>query len=165
MTAVETSQIVTFRLGDDLFAADIFSVERVLRYQEPTPIPNVPSWIEGVLEYQERVVPVINLRRRFDLPASAVAPETRILIFVSHGEWIAAVVDAVLEVTSLDRTRLSPPPKYFRGLAGEYLRGIVRRNERLVLFLDVARLLSSTDRLTLEQATAELAAEDAGADA
>ena len=65
-----TSQIVTFRLGDELFAADIFSVERVLRYTPPTPVPNVPAWIEGVIDYQGRVVSVINLRRRFELPAA-----------------------------------------------------------------------------------------------
>lgn len=165
MTAVEKIQIVTFRLGDDLFAADIYSVERVLRYQEPTPIPNVPAWIEGVIEYQSRVVPVINLRKRFDLAATAVSNETRILVFVSHDEWIAAIVDAVLEVTSLEVSRISPPPTYFRGLAGEYLRGIVRRNERLVLFLDVARLLSTTERLTLEKVTAELTESETASDA
>ncbi len=164
MTAVEKIQIVTFRLGDDLFAADIYSVERVLRYQEPTLIPNVPAWIEGVIEYQQRVVPVINLRKRFDLVPTAVSNETRILVFVSHDEWIAAIVDAVLEVTSLELSRISPPPTYFRGLAGEYLRGIVRRNERLVLFLDVARLLSTTERLTLERATAEISEGEAATD-
>ena len=60
------SKIVTFRLAEDLFAADIYSVERVLRYQTPTPVPNVPEWIDGVIDYQGRVVPLINLRRRFD---------------------------------------------------------------------------------------------------
>jgi purine-binding chemotaxis protein CheW len=62
MTAAATaSQIVTFRLGDELFAADIFSVERVLRYTAPTSVPNVPEWIECVIDYQGRVVPVITL--------------------------------------------------------------------------------------------------------
>ena len=74
------SQIVTFRLGNELFAADIFSVERVLRYTLPTPVPNVPAWIEGVIEYQGRVVPVINLRKRFELPAAPVPADARILV-------------------------------------------------------------------------------------
>ena len=153
MSTTDLSQIVTFRLGDDLFAADIFSVERVLRWQEATPIPNVPAWIEGVIEYQGRVVPVINLRRRFEMTAAPVANETRILIFNAGGEWIAATVDAVLEVSTLDVGRLAPPPPLFRGLAGEYLKGIVRREQRLVVFLDVNRLLSTNERLVLEHAT------------
>src|SRR5262249_48999535 len=99
MTSFRTAKIVSFRLGDDLFATDIFSVERVLRYQQPRGVPNVPEWIEGVIEYQGRVVPVVNLRRRFELPAVAPRVETRILVFKSSGEWVGAVVDAVLEVT------------------------------------------------------------------
>ena len=64
----EGSKLVTFRLADDLFAADIFAVERVLRYQAPRSLPDMPPWIEGVIEYQQRVIPVVNLRRRFELP-------------------------------------------------------------------------------------------------
>jgi purine-binding chemotaxis protein CheW len=156
MTKPALSKIVTFALGDDLFAADIFSVERVLRYQPPRAIPNVPSWIEGVIEYQQRVVPVINLRSRFEMPASPAQGSTRILIFLSEGEWIGAVVDAVVEVATMEKETLSPPPPLFRGLAGEYLLGILRRKERLVIVLDVARLLSSNERLVLEQAREEV---------
>jgi len=152
MTAQDQAQIVTFRLGDDLFAADIFSVERVLRYAPPTPIPNVPDWIAGVLDYRGRVVPVLDLRRRFEMPSREPVAETRTLVFVANGQWIAAVVDAVLEVASVDPSRLAPPPPLFRGLAGEYLRGLVRHGSRLVIYLDVARLLSSTDRLQIEHA-------------
>ena len=148
----DSSQIVTFRIGDDLFAADIFAVERVLHYRAPTPIPNVPEWIDGVIDYQGRVVPVINLRRRFALPAAASVQETRILVFSVADEWIAATVDAVLDVTALDAAALAPPPPLFRGLAAEYLRGVVRRGERLVICLDAARLLSATERLALAEA-------------
>ena len=151
--ATTTLQIVTFRLGDELFAADIFAVERVLRYQEPTSIPNVPNWIEGVIEYQSRVVPVINLRRRFEMESAEPDNLTRILIFNSGGEWIAATVDAVLEVAALETRQLSPPPPLFRGLAGEYLRGVVKRADKLVIFLDVPRLLSTNERLSLQQMT------------
>ena len=148
------SKIVTFRLGDDLFAADIYSVERVLRFQPTTPVPNVPQWIEGVIDYQGRVVPVINLRKRFELPPAPVGGDTRILVFNVAGEWIGGIVDAVLDVASLDAAKLAPPPPIFRGLAGEYLLGIVRREQRLVVFLDVTRLLSTSERLVLERATA-----------
>jgi purine-binding chemotaxis protein CheW len=157
MMATPTLQIVTFRLADDLFAADIFAVERVLRWHQPTTIPNVPDWIEGVIEYQSRVVPVINLRKRFEMDSAEPGNLTRILIFNSGGEWIAATVDAVLEVTVLDAKQLNPPPPLFRGLAGEYLRGVVRRNDKLVIFLDVPRLLSTNERLSLEQATGAIA--------
>lgn len=161
MSTAELSQIVTFRLGDDLFAADIYSVERVLRYEAPTSIPNVPDWIEGVIDYQGRVVPVISLRRRFELPPGQVGGETRILVLNAGGEWIAAIVDAVLEVAGLEDSSVQPPPPLFRGLAGEYLKGIARRADRLVIFLDVERLLSTSDRLHLDSPAATPQAERA----
>jgi purine-binding chemotaxis protein CheW len=144
------SQIVTFRLGDELFAADIFSVERVLRYAAPTPVPNVPSWIEGVIDYQGRVVPVINLRKRFELPDAPTPADGRILVLTVDDEWVAATVDAVLDVSVLDPSRLAPPPTLFRGRAAGYLRGVVRRGERLVVFLDVPRLFATDERIVLE---------------
>ena len=149
----EAPKLVTFRLGDDLFAADIFAVERVLRYQAPRVLPDVPPWIEGVIEYQTRVVPVLNLRRRFELPAIPVTGETRIVVLNARGEWIGIVVDSVLEVSSIESGQMSTPPAFFRGLAGEYLKGIVRRKdagERLVIVLDVEQLLSTAERIALE---------------
>jgi purine-binding chemotaxis protein CheW len=145
---------VTFRLGEDYFAADIFAVERVLRYQAPTVVPNLPSWIEGVLEYQHRIIPVVSLRRRFGMTDVEPRPETRILVLASDGEWIGVVVDAVQEVVSVAAAELSPPPGLFRGLSREVLRGIVRRDERLIVFLDVQRLLASDERLIVQQAAA-----------
>lgn len=149
------SKLVTFRLADDLFAAGIFSVERVLRHQPPRPVPDLPPWIEGVIEYQSRVVPVIDLRKRFELAEAPVRSETRILVLNAGAEWVGALVDAVVEVATVDPARISPPPAFFRGLAAEYLQGIVKREDKLVIVLDVERLLAATDRLVLERATAE----------
>jgi len=160
MNAPDKTQIVTFRLGEDLFAADIFSVERVLRYREPTSVPISPPWLEGVTEYQSRVVPVVNMRARFGLPVIPAVSETRMLVLSTDGTWVAAVVDAVLDVSTLDPSKLAPPPPIFRGLAGEYLQGIVRRDDRLVILLDVARILTADEKMTLLRAT-----EHEGADA
>jgi len=155
---IDTTKLVTFRLGDDLFAADIFAVERVLRYQPPTSVPDMPAWVEGVVEYQKRVVPVVSLRRRFELEDVPVKPETRILVLNTGGEWIGAVVDAVIEVSGVQQEHISEPPVFFRGLAGQFLKGIVRNGEKLVIVLDVGRLLAETGRLVLERAAAETAA-------
>lgn len=145
-------QIVTFRLGEDYFAADIFAVERVLRHQPPRVVPNMPPWIDGVLEYQQRVIPVVNLRCRFGLPAAKVRPETRVLVLACEGEWIGVVVDDVQEVVAIAAAQLSPPPALFRGVPGEYLRGIIRRDDHLIVFLDVQRLFATDERKVLLQA-------------
>ena len=152
----EATKLVTFRLADDLFAADIFAVERVLRYQAPRALPDVPPWIEGVIEYQQRVIPVLNLRQRFELPERAAAPDTRIVVLSARGEWIGIVVDSVVEVSTVEAGMIASAPSFFRGLAGEYLKGILRRREgeRLVIVLDVEQLLSATERIALQLGSA-----------
>jgi purine-binding chemotaxis protein CheW len=151
MTAA-LQQVVTFRLGDDRFAGDVAAVERVLRYAKPTALPNLPGWLEGVIEHQGKVVPVVDLRTRFGLERRDPRPETRIIIFAAGEEWIGAVVDAVLEVATIPADRVAEPPKVFRGLKAEYLRGLVRQDDGLIIFLDVPHLLSSSERLELKKA-------------
>ena len=152
--SVATDKIVIFRLGDDLFAAPVHSVERVLRYQRARPLPDVPPWVDGVIEYRGKVIPQLDLRRRFELADAATGPATRVLVLNAGGGWVATVVDAVLEVCAYDLAQLSAPPALFRGLAGAYLKGLVRHGERLVVLLEVDRLLSATERLRLDAATA-----------
>jgi purine-binding chemotaxis protein CheW len=153
-------KIVTFRLGDDLFAAGVGEVERVLRYERPRPIPNVPDWVEGVMDYQKSLLPVVDLRRRFELEPADPGPDTRVVVLNVGGTQMAIVVDSVLEVGGLDPADVAEPPAFFRGLAGEYLRGLVRRSGQIVILLDVERLLTATERLHLERAAQEAATDE-----
>ena len=145
-------KLVTFRLGQDLFAADIVSVERVLRYSAPSHVPDVPSWIEGVVEHRGTVIPVVDLRRRIELTDRLITAETRILVFTTEGGWVGAIVNAVLEVAAVPAAAVSAPPPLFRGLASHFLRGIAKVREQLVVVLDVERVLTSADRLVFDEA-------------
>ena len=90
-------KLVTFQLGADRFAADVFSVERVLRFTAPSSVPDVPDWIEGVIEHRGKIIPVVDMRRRLGLPAIERTLETRILVLTTADGWIGAVVDSVHE--------------------------------------------------------------------
>jgi purine-binding chemotaxis protein CheW len=151
--AQSTIRILVFRLGDDLFAADVASVERVIRYEAPRRVPDLPEWIEGVIEYRGQVVPVINLARRFELDAPPLGARGRCVIFSVENGWVAAAIETVIGVTPIESAALTPPPPLVRGLAGTYLRGLVQRDGRTVLVLDAARILSTTERLILERET------------
>lgn len=154
MTAGDEVQLVTFRLGRQEFAFGIFHVERVLRYQPPDPLPSAPTFLEGILAYGDGVVPVVDLRKRIGLPAP-VGDETRIVILDVDQGRAGAVVDAVLEVLRVPAERVTPPAPMVRGLAADYLSGIVRLGERTILVLTAPKLLSSTERLALDQFMAE----------
>jgi purine-binding chemotaxis protein CheW len=150
--AAGPQQLVTFSVAGDDFATDIFSVERVLRYVPPRPVPNTPEWLLGVIDYQGRVVPVLDMRRRFELPPGKPGTQTRTIVFVVDGQWVAAVVDSVREVATVARSDIEPPPPIFRGLTREYLTGLFRGPNSVVIVLDASRLLTSQERLVLEAA-------------
>jgi purine-binding chemotaxis protein CheW len=141
--AVESTRLVTFRLGEHLFAAEIQAVQRVLRYETPRPLPDMPDWMEGVVDYQGTMVPVIDMRRRFGLAPTAPGQQARLMVCATPGGLVAMLVDAVLDVKPVQPSDLLDPPALFRGLAGEYLKGLTRRQGQLVVVLDVASLLVS----------------------
>lgn len=144
------TRIVTFRLGEHLFAADINAVERVLRTEGIRAIPDMPDWMEGVIDHAGSVVPVIDLRRRFGLPVASAAPQARLVVCQGAGAHAAVRVDAVLDVRPVSPDDVSDPPALFRGLAGAYLKGLTRRQGQLVVMLDLDRLLSATEPLALD---------------
>jgi purine-binding chemotaxis protein CheW len=160
---IEQEKLVTFQLGSDMFAAEVFAVERVLRHTLPNSVPDVPDWIEGVIEYQGAVIPVIDMRRRMGLTAQEITPETRTLVFVTQDGRIGAVVDAVHEVAVVPKTAISPPPAMFRGLSSEFVRGIAKVRDQLVVVLDVDRVLTSADRIALDRAVQAPAPDGASA--
>lgn len=150
--SVPQVQLVTFRLGPEEFGLDVFAVHEILRYSEPTPVPRAPAFVEGVIEVRGTLVPVVDMRRRFELSQAPVNDETRIMVVEHGGERLGLVVDAVTEVLRVPETSLSEPPAYIRGLAAEFVRGIARAEGRLVVLIDIERILSSQERIALEEA-------------
>ncbi len=148
---VVTQKLVTFQLGVDLFAADVLSVERVLRYTPPNTVPDVPDWIEGVLEHRGKVMPIVDLRKRIELAQFDVTPETRILVLLTPDGLVGGIVDAVHEVAVIPAESVTAPPKLFRGVSADFVKGIAKVRDQLVVVLDVERVLASTDRIALER--------------
>jgi purine-binding chemotaxis protein CheW len=155
-------KLVTFQLGLDLFGADVLSVDRVLRYSPPNAVPDVPTWIEGVVEHRGSVIPVVDLRRRVELADDSITPETRMLVFNAQNGRVGAIVDMVHEVAEVPASAIAPPPALFRGLAAEFIRGIAKVRDQLVVILDVDRVLSSADRIQFDQSTQAAEAKGGG---
>lgn len=146
--------LVTFRLGDTEFAFNIFQVERVLRHQAPEPLPSAPPFLEGVLPYGSGVVPVVDLRKRVGV-AAPITAETRIVIVELEQGRVGVVVDAVREVLRVPAERVALPPPLVRGLAAAYISGLVRLEQRTVIVLAAGKLLTSTERVALDELQVE----------
>lgn len=148
MTTGDDVQIVIFRVGRQEFAFDILQVERILRYSAPSPLPKAPQFLEGVLPYGETAVPVIDLRKRFELDAP-IREETRMMVLELESQRVAVLVDEVREVLRVDSTAIAAPGPVVSGLAAVYIAGIVTSAGRTVIILNARKLLSATERLAL----------------
>ncbi|HET8770039.1 MAG TPA: chemotaxis protein CheW [Gemmatimonadaceae bacterium] len=148
----ERTQLVTFQAAAELFATDIFAVERVLRFAAPRMLPNAAPWLRGVIDHGGRTIPVVDLRERLSLPKAEADERARILVITVGDTLIGMTVDAVHEVVTVPTADIEPPPAIYRGLAKEYLRGVVRVDQRMFVVLDAGHLLGSTERIEMERA-------------
>jgi purine-binding chemotaxis protein CheW len=149
VTTSDDVQVVTFKVGRQEFAFDILQVERILRYAEPSPLPKAPDFLEGVLSYGSGAVPVIDLRKRFEVEAT-ITDDTRLMVLELESQRVAVLVDAVCEVVRVDSTAIAAPGPVVAGLAAVYIAGIITLPERTIIILNSRKLLSSTERMALE---------------
>jgi purine-binding chemotaxis protein CheW len=154
MSQGDDIQVVVFRVGGQEFAFNVFHVQRILRYEAPAPLPKSPAFLEGVLQVQGAVVPVIDLRKRFELGAPQ-REETRTVVLEADGIAVAVVVDAVLEVVRIAADSVAATPAVVRGLAAEYIQGIITLGGRTIILLQTGRLLTSSERIALEAVQGE----------
>ena len=143
-------QVVSFRVGEQEFGLNVFQVERILRYERPAPLPKSPDFLEGVVTFEGAPVPVVDLRKRLSLQADQ-ADETRMMVLDIEGNRVGVVVDQVLDVMRVDGGAITAPPPLVKGLAAEYISGLLSRDDgRTVVILNAGRLLSSKERLALK---------------
>lgn len=148
----EMMQLVSFRVEDEEFGLEILRVQEIIRVQQLTRVPASPDFIEGVINLRGRVIPVISLRRRFGLPLAEADKQTRIVVVEVNGAVLGFMVDAVLEVLRLAASTVEPAPRVGR-VEREYVRGVGKLDNRLLILLDIDRLMSGAE----EEVCAELA--------
>jgi len=153
MTRPAMLQLTPIRLGDQDYAVDIMSIREVITPLPITRVPGAPAFVEGVVDLRGRVLPVIDLRRRLELPPGAPTRHNRYVIATVAGWTAALVVDAVGEVVRVAASQVLPAPPLAPGgeKVGEnrIFQGIYRQGERALVVLDLARLLTSDERAGL----------------
>jgi purine-binding chemotaxis protein CheW len=141
--ANQEEQLVIFRLGDDFFAISIASVNEIIRMQKITPVPKAPSFVEGVTDLRGRVIPVIDLRRRFGVTPRADGSAGRIVVVEEGDRLLGMIVDAVDEVLTVPAESIEPVDEMVVSVDAEFLSGIVRLEDRLIILLDKEQVLSA----------------------
>ncbi len=145
----DQAQLVVFQLAGEYYAVDIHQVREIIRVPDITRVPRTPDFVEGVINLRGNVIPIIDLRKRFGLRASDANDETRIVVVELEDKTLGAIVDAVTEVLRIDGRAIEPPSPYIVNVDTQYITGIARLDERLIILLDVGRVLSAGEREAL----------------
>ncbi len=140
-----TDQYLTFMLGDEEFGVDILRVQEIKGWEQATAIPNTPEYIRGVMNLRGTVVPIVDLRRRFDLDSADYTATTVVIVLRVEGDMadrtMGFVVDAVSEVYNVSPENLQPPPDFGTRVNTQFIRGLAVVEEKMVILLDFDRLI------------------------
>lgn len=144
-----SSQFVIYKLAGEQYGIDIGAVESIIRMQEVSALPQAPEFVEGVINLRGDVIPVIDLRKLFELPLSEKIDDTRIIVVEIEEMYVGMIVDAVTEVLTLQDEDIEPPSTLIVGNVANFITGIAKVENQLVTIIDLRRVLQSEELLEL----------------
>ncbi|NCO35341.1 MAG: chemotaxis protein CheW [Armatimonadetes bacterium CG2_30_59_28] len=143
-TTTDELQLVVFRLADEEFAVEVGQVQEIVEMLAITRLPRAPHFIKGIINLRGKILPVIDLRERLGLPEQCTEAQ-RIVITRLEDQSVGMIVDAVTEVLRIPQATIEPPPQMVSDVSGAYLRGIGRLDGRLLILMDLTKVLSTED--------------------
>ncbi len=138
-------QLVVFDLAGEAYGVSIGSVREIIRPQEVTHIPNAPEYVEGIINLRSRVIPIMDLRRRFGVPVGEASNENRIVVVDIHGEDMGMMVDAVREVLRINHSVVEQASSIVTTADSYYIEGIANLGDRLLILLDLDRVFGQAE--------------------
>lgn len=153
MAVMESNQMLTFKLGDETYGIQINKVREILTYPIVTPIPDASRWVKGVINLRGEVAPIIDLRVRFNINDNPVYTNRTIVIAVKTHDMrmIGLVVDEVSDMENVELERLYPAPDMGTSIAPEYLKGLFKKEEKMIVILDIDRILDKDEMQRLSR--------------
>jgi purine-binding chemotaxis protein CheW len=141
-------QLVSFKIGSEEFGVDILEVQEINRMVDITKVPQAAHYVEGVINLRGKVIPIIDLRKRFNMEVKEADKNTRIVVVDIDGSIMGMVVDSVSEVLRLPADTIEPAPEIVMGIDSEYIKGVAKLEDRLLIFLDLSKVV---DARTVEE--------------
>lgn len=148
------SEYLTFTLGNEEYAIDILKVQEIRGYEQPTLIANAPPFIKGVINLRGIIVPVVDLRIKFNLGKIEYTPFTVVIILNVARRVIGVVVDSVSDVISLTPAQIRPAPDFSGTFDTRYIQGLATQGTRMMIVTDIERLMTSADMELIDTAAA-----------
>lgn len=146
-------QLVVFMLkqGDGVceYGVPITQVQEIITMTRPTQLPQAPDFVEGIINLRGRIIPIIDLKKRFQMGTSDITSDTRSVVVEVEGQTVGIIVDEVSEVLRLSNSDIEPPPDIIGGITAEYLTGVGKIEGRLLILLDMNKILTDKEKADL----------------
>ncbi|AIS52298.1 chemotaxis protein CheW [Thermoanaerobacter kivui] len=146
-----TNQIVVFKLNNEDFCVDINQVIEIIRLQTIIKVPDAPSFVEGITNLRGTVIPIVDLKKRFNLPLSEKNDNNRIIVVNVTNKPVGFIVDSVTEVLHVDESSIQEAPDIIKGIGKEYIRSIINIQDRLIINLDLHKVLTEKEKKEIEE--------------
>ncbi len=148
-------QVVSFLLGEEEFGADILMIQEIMRMAPITRVPNAPHFVEGVINLRGKVIPIVDLRKRLNVSGTREERKSRIMVVDVEGKITGFIVDSVSQVLRIPRTTIDPAPSIVvAGIESEYITGVSKLDNRLLILLDFAKILTKREQQELDEVQA-----------
>ncbi|MCX5795508.1 MAG: chemotaxis protein CheW [Elusimicrobia bacterium] len=151
----ESSQFVVIQLAGEEYGIPIMNIETLIRMPQITRVPRMPAYIEGIINLRGRIIPIIDLRKRFGFPARAWDDKTRIAVTDISRQSVGFIADGVSEVIRLARKQIDTVPPTLSRIGEEYIDGIGKVGDRIIILLNAERILSETEQTQLKKTDLE----------
>lgn len=138
-------QVACFTLDDNIYAVDIMRIREIIKPQKLASLPKAPPYVEGVINLRGSVIPVIDLRKKFDLPVREIDSAVRLLIVRVAKQLLGFVVDNVTEVITVPARDIKPPPQIAGGIGAQYLLGVCLSQESLIMLLNIDTIFTARE--------------------
>ncbi|HAZ37812.1 MAG TPA: chemotaxis protein CheW [Clostridiaceae bacterium] len=142
---VVDNKVVVFKIDNEEFAVSIIQVERILGYTEPTKIPESPDFIKGVITYQDEILPIMDLKKKFNLSDTKLKDNPKIVVVKSEDKKVGLIVDLVSEVMNVDDSMIEEAPSIVKGISNKYISGMIKLNDRIIILIDTEKILTNDE--------------------
>lgn len=140
------AKVLIFSINGESYATDIMEVERILGYEKTTKLPDSPKFVEGVINYEGNILPIISLTKRFNLIEEDKKSDTKIIVAKQEGNKIGIIVDIVSEVRDISENNIENPPEIVAGISKRYIRGLIKVDGKIIIFLNLRNILTEEEK-------------------
>ncbi|MCY6959533.1 chemotaxis protein CheW [Clostridium brassicae] len=139
-------KVLIFKINDQYYATDIMEVERILGYTEPTKLPDSPEFVEGVINYEGNILPIMSLVKKFNIDCKESEGDAKIIVAKQEENKIGIIVDIVSEVRDVKMENIEEPPEIVAGISKRYIKGLIKTNEQIIIFLNLSTILTREEK-------------------